>query len=79
VKKARINIPCGMGDTLDSYFAEVFMDGVEDHVTAKRDDTNAGAEAFPQWGGVRCLHNQETAVTGSAMKLSARFGLSDAM
>lgn len=39
------------------------MDGVENHVTAKRDDTNAGAEVFPQWGGVRRLLNQEAAVT----------------
>jgi hypothetical protein len=63
VKKARINIPCGMEDTLDSYFVGVFVNGVENHVTAKGYDSNTSAEAFPQWGIVRRLHNQETAVT----------------
>jgi len=52
-----------MEDTLDSYFVGVFVNGVENHVTAKGYDSNTSAEAFPQWGIVRRLHNQETAVT----------------
>jgi hypothetical protein len=63
VKKALINIPCGMEDTLDSYFVGVFVNGIENNVTAKGYDANTSAEAFPQWGTVRRLHNQEAAVT----------------